>query len=83
MRAVASVFSWIGGIFTASMMWTNFSYVWIIPLIYTILDLSILVWRQRSVARGFKVACGVCTLLFCGLIGGILTLCIPEKQLGR
>ena len=87
MKTVASVFSWLGGITTAIIIWLSFaplfsygSYFWI-PLIYMVLDLVILIWRQSATSNGKKVGCGVCTLLFCSLIGGILTLCIPEDQL--
>ncbi len=87
MKTVASVFSWLGGIATAIILWVSFiplftygAYFWI-PLIYSVFDLIILIWRQSATSNGKKVGCGVCTLLFCSLVGGILTLCIPENQL--
>ena len=56
-------------------------WVWILWFIFIIVRLIILIWRQSSVNNGYKVGCGICTLLFCSVIGGILTLCIPEDQL--
>lgn len=56
-------------------------WLWILIVIIAILQVIILIWRQSSVSNGKKVGAGVCTLLFCSLIGGILTLCIPEDDL--
>ena len=58
------------------------AWLWVLWIIFVIVRFIILLWRQSSVANGRKVACGVCTLLFASLIGGILTLCIPEDELG-
>ncbi len=89
MRTCASIFSWIGGIATSLIEF--FSLVgltrespgigWVI-FILIVFNLVILIWRQCAVSNGKKVASGVFTLLFVSLIGGILTLCIPEDQLG-
>ena len=57
------------------------TWLWILWWIFVIVRLIILIWRQSSVNKGYKVACGICTLIFCSLIGGILTLCIPQYQL--
>ncbi len=57
------------------------AWVWVIVIIGIILRLIILIWRQYATSNGKKVACGVCTLIFVSLIGGILTLCIPESDL--
>lgn len=57
------------------------NWVWVVAIIAAILRLVILIWRQYSVSEGNKVACGICTLIFCSVIGGILTLCIPESEL--
>lgn len=57
------------------------SYVWILAVIFAIVRLIILIWRQSATNNGKKIACGVCTLLFASLLGGIFTLCIPEDQL--
>ena len=58
------------------------TWVWVLWVVFIFVRLIILIWRQCAVASGKKVGCGVCTLLFASLIGGILTLCIPEDQLG-
>ena len=57
------------------------SWVWVLWVVFLIVRLLILIWRQYAVSNGSKVACGIFTLLFASLIGGILTLCIPEDQL--
>ena len=57
------------------------AWMWVLWVIFIIVRLIILIWRQIAVGNGNKVGCGVCTLLFASLIGGILTLCIPEDQL--
>lgn len=58
------------------------TWVWVLAIIFAVIRLIILIWRQKSVEEGNKVGCGVCTLIFASVIGGILTLCIPEDQLG-
>ena len=90
MRTCASVFSWIGGIATSAL-----EFIWILPLceydhgfgwflfILTLWNLFVLIWRQVAVENGSKIPSGVCTLIFVSLVGGILTLCIPESQLGE
>ena len=87
MKGAASFFSWFGGLITAILLWVNFAplfsygaYYWI-PLIYTIVEILILIWREVAVSHGNKVGCGVFTLIFASLIGGILTLCISDNQL--
>ncbi|MDY6367180.1 MAG: SHOCT domain-containing protein [Clostridia bacterium] len=45
------------------------------------IGLGIAIYRQKSVEEGHKVACGIITLIFVSIIGGILTLCIPENEL--
>ena len=57
------------------------AWLWILIVIIAIFQLIILIWRQSATSNGKKIGCGVCTLLFCSLVGGILTLCIPEDQL--
>ena len=90
MKTVASVFSWLGGllsnisVFITFVGMMNFAPALIlIPIFYLIITLIILFWRESSVNSGKKIACGVMTLIFCGAIGGILTLCIPYHQLGK
>lgn len=53
------------------------TWVWVLWVIFVIFRLIILIWRQSAVESGNKVGCGVCTLLFVSLIGGILTLALP------
>ena len=56
-------------------------WLFLVPLFYTIVDVGILIWRQADVSEGRKIPSGICTLIFCSLIGGILTICIPEADL--
>lgn len=97
MKKAASVFSWLGGLFTVVISFIFFirgykvehlgyyeaypPYVWIIWGIYIVVMLAVLVWRQFSVEFGHKIACGILTIVFVSKIGGILTLCIPKSQL--
>lgn len=90
-RTLASIFSWIGGIITAIIVWVYFAFIisvfempnlfYAIPIGYSIIDFIILVWRETEVSSGRKTAAGVLTLIFCSLIGGIFTICIPDSQL--
>ena len=57
------------------------TWVWVLWVIFVIVRLIILIWRQTATSNGKKIGCGVCTLLFASVIGGILTLCIPENEL--
>ena len=57
------------------------SWAWDLWMTYSFIILLILFWREGNTHYGKKVGCGICTLLFCSLIGGILTLCIPKKDL--
>lgn len=89
MKTCSTIFSWIGGALTAFLSFSNvlgyietdMAYLVIIPIVYTLIDLSVLLWRQHSINNGHKIACGICTIIFCGVVGGILTLCIPSDQL--
>ena len=90
MRTVASVFSWLGGLLSNILVFISFFDMMelapalvLVPIFYLIITLIILFWRESSINSGKKVACGVMTLIFCGAIGGILTLCIPYHQLGK
>ena len=53
----------------------------LIPLFYTVLSAIILIRRQSEVAEGRKIPFGISTLIWCSIVGGILTLCIPEDDL--
>ena len=85
-KAAAAVFSWLGGIANVVLEWVllvplfSRGAYWVIPLVYTIFVLIILAWRDAASAEGHIVGCGVCTLLFVSIIGGILTLCIPADS---
>ena len=95
MKVTASVFSWLGG-FIGTLVeficllqyynyniyfYYNFDWIWIVFTIVVLFRLLILIWREIAVKAGNKVGCGVCTLLFASIIGGILTLCIPDSEL--
>lgn len=89
MDKVAAAFSWIVGIVKAIYIWFVYflelleinPWLFLIPLFYTIIDVGILIWRQADVSEGRKIPSGICTLIFCSVIGGILTICIPEADL--
>ena len=57
------------------------TWVWVLWFIYLGGMLAILILREISVRRGSKVLFGVLTLIFASLVGGILTLCIPDSEL--
>ena len=57
------------------------AWLWVLLVVGIILRIIILIWRQNATNNGSKVGCGVCTLIFVSVIGGILTLCIPEEDL--
>ena len=57
--------------------------IWIIWIIAIVIQIAILRWRNKCLDNGEKGACGVVTLLFVSLLGGILTLCIPQHELNH
>lgn len=57
------------------------AWVWVLWAIWFGIRIVVLIWREISVNNGNKVACGVLTIITSALLGGILTLCIPEDQL--
>ena len=57
--------------------------LFLIPLILTGIIIAILIWRDRSVNSGYKKVCGIVTMIFVSLLGGILTLAIPKNVLGK
>lgn len=96
MKICATVFSWLGGAIGTIFGLVNIIqsiqsgnpylpaiWLWIIWGLSLVVRIIILIWRQISVNNGKKIACGVCTLIFASLIGGILTLCIPQNQLNK
>ena len=56
-------------------------WIWLLYLANVVARIIILIWRQYSISNGRKIACGICTILFASVLGGIFTLCIPEKDL--
>lgn len=89
MKVAAAVLSWIGGIVSIGAMWGSISplivddTVWLLlPLFYTLITIGVLIYRQWATNHGHKVLPGILTIIFCGLLGGIFTLCIPEEDLG-
>lgn len=54
---------------------------WAVFWVFLVGRIAILVWREIATRHGRKVGCGVCTIIFCSVVGGILTLCIPIDQL--
>ena len=56
-------------------------WAWILMGVFALGQIIILLWRQFALMNGKKMACGICTLIFCSIVGGILTLCIPEDEL--
>lgn len=93
MKIVSRVFSWLGGvvsviiefvyadIFNKTYYHNQAWWLFIVALGLTIFQVSILIYREIQISNGRKNASGVLTLLFVSLVGGILTLCIPEDQL--
>lgn len=92
MKIAASICSWLGGIITTIISFSNVNYlnnitgleyqvVYLILSVSILLKIVILIWRAYSTRNGSKIGCGIATLLFVSLIGGILTLCIPEDEL--
>ena len=55
--------------------------VWIIYIIFVVLGLFVLSYREVAVNRGNKTLAGVLTIIFASVPGGIMTLCIPDYQL--
>lgn len=54
---------------------------WIVWAIALAIQIAILRWRNKCLDNGEKGGCGVVTLIFVSLIGGILTLCIPDYEI--
>lgn len=59
------------------------TWVWVVWFIYLAIMIAVLIWREISVYQGNKIACGIFTFLFAGILGGILTLCIPLEELSE
>ena len=69
MKTAAKVFIVLGMIF---------GFILILPIIFGALSLSKI---NSATQKSELVGLGVCTLLFCSLLGGIFMLCIPESEL--
>lgn len=89
MKAVSTVFSWLGAIVSsiyAIYVFNKGTYnispvlFWILFVALVIIRLIILCCRNSEIESGHKVRCGVWTLLFVSTIGGILTFCIPDEN---
>ena len=57
-------------------------WVWFLWFILFCIRVMVLFWRHNALENEKKIGCGICTILFASIPGGILTLCIPEDQLG-
>ena len=76
MRAVSSVFSWLGGVVTIFSLATilvpnGLAAVWIVYLLFAF---CILIARSMALEKDKKVVVGILTMIFVSFIGGILTL---------
>lgn len=69
MKTAAKVFIVLGMIF---------GFILILPIIFGALSISKI---DSATEKSELVGLGVCTLLFCSLLGGIFMLCIPESEL--
>lgn len=69
MKTAAKVFIVLGMIF---------GFILILPIIFGALSISKI---NSATEKSELVGLGVCTLLFCSLLGGIFMLCIPESEL--
>ena len=69
MKTAAKVFIVLGMIF---------GFILILPIIFGALSISKI---NSATQKSELVGLGVCTLLFCSLLGGIFMLCIPESEL--
>ena len=55
-------------------------WAWIVFIVFVIVRLLILFWREASVENGHKIACGIVTMIFISVLGGIFTLCVPIEE---
>lgn len=95
MRIASTIFTWLGGLATTILAFVSVSngyqvgkyhqqtpgWLWAVLVGAAIFRFIILMWRQIAIHNGKKIAPGIFTLLFVSVIGGILTLCIPEDDL--
>ncbi len=57
------------------------SWLWIPVIIGALIRLVILIFRPYQYSEVNKIGYGVITLIFVSLVGGILTFCIPKREL--
>lgn len=69
MKTAAKVFIILGMVF---------GFILILPIIFGALSLSKI---NSATEKSQLVGLGVCTLLFCSILGGIFMLCIPDSEL--
>ena len=95
MKIASTIFSWLGGIVNlvygliflfkgVNVNGVRYSYapwVWFLFFAFIIANIVILIWRQIVVENGDRaIACGVFTIIFVSIIGGILTLFVKEAD---
>ena len=56
-------------------------WVWVLVIIGTMVRIILLAFRSSWLDSGSKVGLGIATILFVSVVGGILTLCIPQSEL--
>ena len=59
----------------------SFGLLLVFIILFSIFQIFVLFWRHYATKEGKKIGCGICTLMLCSTIGGILTLCIPNRDL--
>ena len=88
MKTAAITMTILGGIASIVIYWVSFIALISktpafasIPGILTLLTFFMLIIYCAEIGRGEKTGAGIIAILFCCVIGGILTLCIPESEL--
>ena len=56
-------------------------WMWVVWGVFSAVAIGVLIWREIAVRRGEKTICGILTIIFASIPGGILTLCIPLDDL--
>ena len=56
-------------------------WAWVVWFVLLAARLAVLFYREVSIYYCRKVKCGVLTIIFASILGGIFTLCIPEYSL--
>ena len=55
-------------------------WVWILFFLFLGIKIVIAYYRDIEAEKGDKIGCGICTLLFVSILGGIFTLLIPLDE---